>query len=154
MMYKDGFIKKGPSKQDLMSESEIAQDLEKYKEIDDLDEVQLTKHVRYFAWDKKTNGYKYRKGGFLLRKDDPRYVVLSASPYENNVKKPRWSVQRSIAGHKTIFFKLMAQDEYDKENLTVETDVLSTKYQQALQEKEVENEMLKKELLKLKAGVL
>lgn len=140
---KDGYKKSGRSYTEKMSDAEIISDLGKYKEVKDISSVELTRHMRYFVWDPKKGGYRYRKGGFLMKKDDPRYVVLSQSPYPQNKHLPRWSVQRSIGGHDTIFYRLMQEDEYEKEEVKSESGKITSKYQKALKEKQLENEKLR-----------
>ena len=85
--------------QEQLTAEEIEEKLDGYVKVDDLDEVPLNTHMRYFTTDKR--GQKvFRMGGFLYRRDDDRYVILTNG-------KDRWSVQRADA----VFYRKLSHKE-------------------------------------------
>ena len=89
--------------QEKLSADEIAEKLQGYEQVDDISEVPLNTHLRYF----RTNpdgSQTFRTGGFLHNKKNAEtYIMLSNG-------KSVWSVQ--IKG--TVFFKKMThKDEID-----------------------------------------
>lgn len=85
-----------------LSGDEIAEKLEGYEKVDNIAEVGINTHLRYFT---TTNGEQlFRMGGFLHNKNNAdTYVVLTNG-------KNTWSVQ--VKG--TIFFKKLSHDEETK----------------------------------------
>jgi hypothetical protein len=107
--------------QEQLSPQEIIDKLQGYDEVDDISQVEINTHVRYFT--EIGDKVSFRLGGFLLRKENAHeYVMLT-----NNHTKP-WSVQTK----KTVFFrKLTEQEHIDRE---------TSKYRQEI---EIKDEMIK-----------
>lgn len=99
----DNYVKKSITKTDTLTSENIRDLLEDYVEIDNLANVPLKSHIRYFV---KNNGnIKFRMGGYLFNKNGlPKYIVLS------NGKKS-WSVQTD----NTTFFKKLSIEELKNE---------------------------------------
>ena len=105
---------------DMLSEKDIENKLEDYKECD-IYKIPLSTHVRYFKIEKNKKK-KFRTGGILYKNEGlPDYVVLS------NGRKT-WSVQVADA----IFFRRMTAREIKKE------------YEDYILELEKKNKQLKK----------
>ena len=98
--------------------------LKGYKEVDDIDSVSISTHVRYFIYDKTDNKWKFRTGG-LLAKKHAKYVILSNNKYS-------WSVQKEVSSEKglssiddnessevfeTKFFKILSKEEKNEEEI-------------------------------------
>lgn len=108
-----------------LSADEIAEKLQGYEKVDDISEVPLNKHLRYFIKN-KDGTQTYRSGGFLQHKENAdKYVRLTN--YKNS-----WSVQVNDA----IFFKKMSHKD--------EIDALHKQYQKKLAEKDLIITKLKK----------
>lgn len=158
----DNYQKIGPTYTESLTDRDIAEKLENYEEVRDIDYVPINTHVRYFLQDKETAKWKFRLGGFLKKKDNPKYVVLSTSP---NLNGKTWSVSRNNA----VFFRIKSPDEQktNPESPTIgdqsnkkpykpkelERDDLIEQYQRELKNKNTEVEILKSELLKLQSQV-
>jgi hypothetical protein len=102
--------------QEQLTADEIAEKLQGYERVDDISEVPINTHVRYFITDE--NGEQtFRLGGFLQNKNNAdKYVYLSNG-------KVSWVVQ--VAN--TIFFRKMSHQE--------EIDGLTIQYKKKLKEK-------------------
>lgn len=100
----DGYKRPKQTMQSKLTPDEIKNKLKFYTQVDDIKNVPIRKHVRYFTI---TNDGKqlFRLGGFLQKKDHPDYVVLSNG-------KNRWTVQTNSS----IFFKKMTIEELDEEH--------------------------------------
>ncbi len=97
------YKKVGKSFQESLSPNEIKEKLQDYKRVDNIDDIQLNTHIRYFTNDKKTGKKHFRLGGFLT-KIDKEYVVLSNGQLS-------WSVQKNTS----IFFaKNLINNQYDE----------------------------------------
>ena len=113
----------------LQNEQGYKEKLQGYKEVSDIDCVNIGTHCRYFCFDKASKGWKFRTGG-LLTKKHPKYVVLSNG-------KHSWSVQREIycgknggdsdetTVYETKFFKYMSnkeklENQLDKKDIEIE----------------------------------
>ena len=111
--------------QEQLSADEIAKKLQGYEKVDDIAEVPLNTHIRYF----KTNPdgtQVFRTGGFLHNKQDPeKFVMLSNG-------KNIWSVQVKD----TVFFKKMSHND--------ELDAIHALYKKKLNEKDEVIDKLKK----------
>lgn len=154
----DNYRKLGLTYTESLSDQEIAEKLENYEEVIDIDYVPINTHVRYFLQDKETAKWKFRLGGFLKKKDNPKYVVLSTSP---NLNGKTWSVSRN----NVTFFKIKSNNDQgtSKETPTkykkpykpkeLERDELIEQYQKELKNKNTEVELLKSELIKLQTQV-
>ena len=111
--------------QEQLTADEIAEKLQGYERVDDISEVPLNTHIRYFTTDK--NGVQtFRTGGFLYnKKNAEKYIMLSNG-------KSVWSVQ--IKG--AIFYKKMTHQD--------EITALHALYKKKLAEKELIIKKLKK----------
>ena len=90
----DNYKKKGKSYQDSLTNKEIKEKLEEYKEVKNISNVGLNTHLRYITINKKTGKKLFRLGGFLTKVNlTDGYVILSNG-------KISWSVQ---INH-TLFF--------------------------------------------------
>ena len=125
------------SYQDNLSPAEIKQKLEEYSQVDDIDEVPLNSHLRYFTINVKTGKKQFRLGGFLT-KIDKDYVVLSNGTLS-------WSVQKK----NNIFFRKMTFQELKEEI----TGKIKKNYENELTKIKEENKKLKSALKKVKNQV-
>jgi hypothetical protein len=117
--------------QEQLTAEEIEEKLQSYVKVDDISEVPLNTHIRYFS--KNDRGeYVYRSGGFLHRKNDERYVILTNG-------KASWSVQ--VAN--TIFYRKLSQVE--------EMDALKESFQKELLKHKTLIKKLKKKIDELEA---
>ena len=98
---------------DKLDEDDIANKLVDYIKVDNINDVKLNTHLRYFTLEAdKKNGFvtrKFRMGGFLSNKNNPdKYLILS------NGRKS-WSVQTA----NSVFYRKMTneeiKDEYEDE---------------------------------------
>ena len=117
--------------QEKLSKNEIKEKLEGYIKVDDLSEVPIDTHIRYFVTE--DDGTKvFRMGGFLLSKNDPdKYIVLTN-------RKSKWSVQTK----NTIFYKKMSHTE--------EIEKLHREYKKKIQKQEETIKKLKLYIKKMK----
>ena len=130
------------SYQESLSPDEIKQKLEEYKMIDDIKEVSLNSHIRYFTINPKTGDKQFRLGGFVTKIED-EYIILS----NNNIS---WSVQIK----NTVFFIKMSFNDM-KEELIKKINKKNENEMNALKEenkklkatlKQVKNQVKKKDL--------
>ena len=131
------------SYQESLSPDEIKQKLEEYKMIDDIKEVSLNSHIRYFTINPKTGDNQFRLGGFVTKIED-EYIILS----NNNIS---WSVQIKD----TVFFIKMSFNDM-KEELIKKINKKNENEMNALKEenkklkatlKQVKNQVKKKDLI-------
>lgn len=122
------------SYQDNLSPDEIKQKLEEYSQVDDIDEVPLNSHLRYFTINVKTGKKLFRLGGFLT-KIDKEYVVLSNGTLS-------WSVQKK----NNIFFRKMTFQELKEELIKK----IKKGYETEIKKINSENKKLKETLKKVK----
>ena len=90
--------------QDKLTDNEIKEKLKNYAQVDNIIEVPLSTHLRYFT---KQNGgeMKFRLGGNLINKNNAdKYVVLSNGKFT-------WSVDTN----KSVFYKEISLDDVRKE---------------------------------------
>lgn len=94
------------TKQDMMGLEDIKDKLKDYKRVDNVLQVPINTHLRYFTTDNRNKNKKvFRLGGYLTKVDDQgRYVVLSNG-------QATWSVQ--IANSQ--FWRKMTNDELKNE---------------------------------------
>lgn len=94
----------------LQTNKAMQEKLKNYVQVDDVEDVNLSTHVRYVTL--KDGQQRFCLGG-LLRKIHPKYVVLSNGTYS-------WSVQRyhysdddmdSQPVFETVFFRILSQSE-------------------------------------------
>jgi len=122
--------------QDNLSPNEIKKKLEEYKQVENIKNVELNTHLRYFVLDKKTGKKQFRLGGFLNKIDkDLKFVVLSNGKFS-------WSAQ--IAD--SIFFQKLSFNELKLEIIN-ET---SKKYKNIINSLEEEVKTLKLTLKEIK----
>ena len=122
--------------QDNLSPNEIKKKLEEYKQVENIKNVELNTHLRYFVLDKKTGKKQFRLGGFLNKIDkDLKFVVLSNGKFS-------WSAQ--IAD--SIFFQKLSFNELKLEIIN-ET---SKKYKIIINSLEEEVKTLKLTLKEIK----
>lgn len=90
--------------QDKLTAEDIEEKLKFYRRVDDIIDVALNTHTRYFSIDKK--GKKlFRLGGFITKKgNNGKYVVLSNG-------RSSWSVQIDSS----IFYKKLTLEELAEE---------------------------------------
>lgn len=111
--------------QEQLTADEIAEKLQGYERVDDISEVPLNTHIRYFTTN-KDGTQTFRTGGFLYNKNNAEtYVMLSNG-------KNVWSVQVKGA----VFFKKMTHHD--------EIAALHALYKKKLDEKELVIKKLKK----------
>lgn len=109
---------------DRLTDEQISKLLDGYIKVDNIVNVPLNTHIRYFTFnkDEKTNKVEkeFKTGGFLMNRDAgqyPRYVILS----NGNVN---WSVQVDS----TVFYKQLSIDEI-KESYQEEIDKITNAYE-------------------------
>ncbi len=126
------YKKVGKTFQESLSPNEIKEKLENYKRVDNIDDIQLNTHIRYFTNDKKTGKKHFRLGGFLTKLDKD-YIVLSNGQLS-------WSVQKNSS----IFFAKISNNISPKE---------IEKYDEKIQSLIEENKRLKDTLKQVKNSV-
>lgn len=103
----DNYVRPTKTKQDMYTPDEINDMLLDYDPIDDINEVALGTHLRYFVTvvEEKKKIKKFRRGG-MLNQNDPKkpFVILSNG-------KVTWSVQKKQA----TFWKKRTFDEIKEE---------------------------------------
>ncbi len=117
-----------------MSPDEIKEKLQEYKPVDNIDNVPLNSHIRYFTVDKQTGKKQFRLGGFLTKNED-KYIVLSNG-------KLSWSVQKDSS----ILFQKMNMTDIKDEIV----NKIANKYEKKIKELMSENEKLKDTLKEVK----
>ena len=125
------------SYQESLSPSEIKKKLEEYEQVDDIDNVNIGNHLRYFTFNPSTGEKQFRLGGFLS-KIDQEYVVLNNGEFS-------WSVQKN----KSVFFKKLSFNELKNELI----EKISKKYEKKIEDLTNENSKLKKTLKMIKSEI-
>lgn len=127
------YAKDEPSHQQQMSPDEIRNALQGYRAVDDIADVPLNTHIRYFV--RQSDGAElFRLGGFLYNKANADvYVTLSNG-------RQKWSVQVATA---RFFQKMTPAQEIEKMRLD---------YEQQLQAKDAVITKLKNHILKMRAS--
>ena len=128
------YTKTKKSYQDNLSPDEIKKKLEEYKQVDNIKEVPLNSHLRYFTFNPKTGKKQFRLGGFLT-KIDKEYVVLSNGSLS-------WSVQIK----NTVFFEKMNFTDLKEELM----EKIGAKYEKELKKLKEENIKLRETLKQVK----
>ena len=132
----DNYKKKGKSYQDSLTNKEIKEKLEEYKEVKNISNVGLNTHLRYITINKKTGKKLFRLGGFLTKVNlTDGYFILSNG-------KISWSVQ---INH-TLFFEKMSFKELKKEIY----NQAEHKYKKKYHKLKEENKKLKKAIKEIK----
>ena len=134
-----------------LANEDIKEILKDYVIVDDIKNVPLGTHVRYFITDENTGKKKFRLGG-MITKIDPlgRFIMLS-----NGQTQP-WSVQLA----NSIFYRKLSEDERKEElkkeiitEINTETSTNDLKKMKSLMKKiniiSEENNILKKNNEKL-----
>jgi hypothetical protein len=126
---KNGYIRPAVTMTDQLSKEQIEELLEDYKKVDDIYQVPLGVHMRYFSnFDGKM---VFRRGGLLHKNTGlPEFVILAQNP----TGKPGWSVQVKD----TIFYRKMTLGEIKNEYQSIIEDLIE------------KNKKLKEELKKFK----
>lgn len=130
---KDGNV----SYQDSLSPTDIKKKLEEYQQVEDIDDINIGTHLRYFTFNPSTGKKQFRLGGFLS-KIDKDYIVM-------NNGQLSWSVQKE----KTVFFKKMSFTDLKEELI----EKISKKYEKKIIELSEENIKLKKALKSIKKEI-
>tara|TARA_Y100000590_G_C15698035_1_gene1005865 strand:+ start:891 stop:1325 length:435 start_codon:yes stop_codon:yes gene_type:complete len=126
--------KNNKSYQESLSPAEIKKKLEEYQQVDEIDDVKIGTHLRYFTFNPSTGKKQFRLGGFLS-KTDKDYIVMNNGEFS-------WSVQKD----KTVFFKKLTFGDL-KEELV---EKISKKYEKKIIELTEENIKLKNALKTIK----
>ena len=135
--------------QDKLTADEIKDKLKEYVEVEDISQVSLNTHLRYFTEkiDEKTKKKTkaFRLGGFLVNKNNyEKYVILSNVPDTGviNSNKKTWSVntQKSIFYRKQTIDEIKEDYKDELEELYDEVDNLKKKIKKLT----LENNKLKK----------
>ena len=104
----DNYIRPNKTYTERLDDEEIADKLTDYVKVDNIKDVKINTHIRYFLLEVNKDGSitrKFRMGGFLKNKDNGEtYVMLS-----NN--KTTWSVQTNQA----VFYRKLSIDEIKEE---------------------------------------
>jgi hypothetical protein len=91
--------------QETLTNEQIKQYLNDYKQVEDINKVGISSHLRYFIIDPKNNKKLFRLGGYLNKfGDNGEYIILS----NGNIS---WSVQVK----NSIFYKKMSDQELKEE---------------------------------------
>lgn len=115
--------------QEKLTADEISSKLEGYEKVDDINDVPINTHMRYFI--KKDNTMIFRTGGFLYNKQNSdKYIILSNG-------KNTWSVQIKD----TIFYRKLSHKE--------EIDAIHRHYLKKIKEKDTIIKDLKRQILDL-----
>ena len=105
--------------------------LKKYKRVDNIEDVPLNTHIRYVTMNK--GNQRFCLGGFLKKKNDSRYVVLSNGKFTWSVQKFHWK-SKDKSGEPdfaTIFFKIKSQNEQYEDTIKKQKEYIK-KLQKAL----------------------
>jgi hypothetical protein len=130
------YKKKQGSYQENLSPKEIKEKLQEYKQVNNITDVALNTHLRYFTINKSTGEKQFRLGGFLSKIDpEGKYIIL-------NNKTLSWSVQIKTS----IFFQKMSFTELKQEL----TEKISSKFEHDIRKLKEENKLLKETIREIK----
>ena len=110
--------------------------LKGYTEVENITNVAMNTHVRYFTYDLPENRWKFRTGGLLKRNED-KYVVLSNGRHT-------WCAQKEVINEQTgdiwetKFFKILTKIEL--------TEIALEKQQDEIEQLRAENQALKQQV--------
>ena len=125
----DQYVRPAKTRQDMYTADEIKQFLEDYEQVDNINEIALNTHLRYFSivTTGKKKEKKFRRGGMLV-KNDPKqpFIVLS-----NGTSS--WSVQKDNSD----FYRKRTLDEI---KAGYEDDIDDLKYRVSKAEKIIRNQ--------------
>lgn len=127
--------------------------LENYIEVENIDMVSISTHVRYYIFDTrlKEPEYVFRLGG-LLAKKDTSYVVLSNGTLSWSVPKQS---EHNGKVHKTIFFRVLNPTETQEkraDSMRQEKDkqqIIAQHHLEEVERQKNEIEKLKKVIVKM-----
>lgn len=120
-----------------LSPDEIDEKLIGYTKVNNLTELALGDHVRYFTKDPNTGEFLFRLGGTINKADfDKGYLIISNGKYS-------WSAQLK----NSIFFKKLSLEDFKKQ---MEKEY-SKKYSKKIKKLESENKRLKETLKEIKS---
>ena len=122
------------SYQDSLSPAEIKKKLEEYQQVNEIDDIKIGTHLRYFTFNPSTGKKQFRLGGFLSKLDKD-YIVMNNGQFS-------WSVQKD----KTVFFKKLSYGDLKEELI----EKISKKYEKKIIEISEENVKLKNALKTIK----
>ena len=130
------YKKTGKSYQEKLSPNEIKKKLEEYSQVDDITNVPIGTHVRYFTINTKTGDKQFRLGGFLAKIDSKlQYVICQNGTLS-------WSVQIK----NSVFFRKMSFSDMKEELI----EKISKKYEDKINKLKSENKKLKETLKQIK----
>jgi len=122
------------SYQESLSPADIKKKLEEYEQVDEINNVKIGTHLRYFTFNPSTGKKQFRLGGFLSKLDQD-YIIMNNGEFS-------WSVQKN----KTVFFKKLSFVDL-KEELVKK---ISKKYEKKIIDLSHENDKLKNALKTIK----
>jgi hypothetical protein len=125
------------SYQESLSPAEIKKKLEEYQQVNNIDDINIGTHLRYFTFNPSTGKKQFRLGGFLSKLDKD-YIVMNNGQFS-------WSVQKD----KTVFFKKVSFGDL-KEELV---EKISKKYEKKIIDLTEENYTLKNALKTIKKQI-
>ena len=133
------YVKPKKTYQDTLSPNEIKNKLLEYKKVNNIFNIDINTHLRYFSIDKNTGKKQFRLGGFLTKiNKNNNYIILSNGKFS-------WSVQINDA----VFFEKLPFSELKKE---LEYKI-SQKYEIQLNQIREENIKLKSSLKEIKKHI-
>jgi hypothetical protein len=107
--------------QETLTNEQIKEYLNDYSQVEDIKQIGISTHLRYFTIDSKTNKKLFRLGGYLNKfGDNGEYIILS----NGNLS---WSVQIK----NSIFYKKMTDKELKEE---IKQEILTETQNQMISE--------------------
>ena len=101
--------KEGTFTDTLQTKQKMAEKLENYVRVDDIDDVSLNTHVRYVTL--KDGKQRFCLGG-LLKKIHSKYVVLSNGSFTWSVQRYHWKNETDEEPvFETAFFRILSKEE-------------------------------------------
>ena len=133
------YKKKGKSYQEKLSPAEIKKKLEEYSQVEDINEVPIGSHIRYFTFNPKNGEKQFRLGGFLAKIDKGgKYIICENGNFS-------WSVQIS----NSVYFRKLKFSELKDELI----EKISKKFEKEIKSLKKENKNLKDALKEIKKQV-
>ena len=98
----------------LQSDGVWKEKLKNYVQVDDVEDVNISTHVRYITL--KNGSQRFCLGG-LLRKIHPKYVVLSNGTFSWSVQRYHYSEDdtESEPRFETVFFRILSKQEQQQQ---------------------------------------
>jgi hypothetical protein len=132
--YKSDYKRPKVTYQEQLKQSDIEEKMSGYIQVDNIYEVPLNTHLRYYTIDENGNQH-FRMGGFLkIRENGQPFVMLTNYKHD-------WSVQ--IAG--TVFFRKATPKEQKEE--------IEKNYSEIIDKKDKEIEQLKDKIEQLQKAL-